>query len=735
MAVDKIVDENAQTERNEILHNGVAVVVDENGPELERFAAGQLCDYLDKLFGIRIHPTSNVPAAADALFLIGGLNTNPAVHRAAEHHPFPTVSEQGVVLRRLRFQDCPALIVGGGSPRATLWAVYELVERWGVRYLLHGDVLPVERSAFQLPDVDVVMEPTLPVRQWRVINDFACGPESWGMADYRPVIDQLAKLKFNRIFLSIWPWQPFLHYEVKGVQRESATLWFDFHYPITDDMVGRHLFGEAEEFWNPDLPRNASYAELMAAGERLVHNLMDYAHRRGMECVIVATLTEFPPEFAPLLTDAQKVHQLAELTIVPSAETDIDDPALTELAAAVLRATVNTYPEADYVALGMPEFRQWSGLYERAWQALDGKYNISAQRSLDDVLGTAAQRTGYAGGAERALQEVKGDIVALYFYDRLLNGSGAKQASPLQNTRRSDMKFIYNSVAEELFPVLGCLLPRGWETLNFVDYTASRIVKRREVLKSVPSRDIPCSLIYTLHDDNVGVLPQLTTGSLHELTQDLRGYGWAGFSTRYWLTSDHDPCIAYLAQAAWNAGATPDAVYRDQIRAVCGDACVEDILTVFREVEATTVALETHGLGLTFPVPGMLMKQWTPQPMSAELIENRQGYQRALDAARRAQGEAQPSGRSYVGYWVGRLEFGIGYLEMIAAVRLAAIAEADGKRIEALKHAEAALTTACAALEAYARVARDQSDRGAIAVMNEYIYRPLKAKVAALSSD
>ncbi len=225
-----------------------------------------------------------------------------------------------------------------------------------MRYLLHGDVLP-ELDAFHLPDVDIVMEPTLPVRQWRVINCFAWGPESWGMADYRLVLDQLAKLKFNRIFLSVWPWHPFVHYEVKGVKRGPATLWFNFHYPITDDMVGRHLFGDADEFWNPDLPREASYDEFMAAGEQLVHNLMDHVHRRGIECVIVATLTEFSPEFTSLLKDSQKAHQLSELTIVPSAETDIDNPALTELTAAVLQATVNTYLEADYVALGMPEFR------------------------------------------------------------------------------------------------------------------------------------------------------------------------------------------------------------------------------------------------------------------------------------------------------------------------------------------------------------------------------------------
>ena len=704
----------------------VAVIVSENAPELEHFAAEQLCDYLEKLFGIQSRLASNVSAEAEVLFLVGNLDIDVTVHQTAEGPPFPPVSEQGFILRRMQFQGCPSLLICGGSPRATLWAVYELVERWGVRYLLHGDVLPAP-AIFHLPDLDVVMEPTLSVRQWRVINDFACGPESWGMEDYHPMLDQLAKLKFNRILLSVWPWQPFLHYEVKGIKRKSATLWFDFHYPITDDMVGRHLFDDEEEFWNPDLPRGASYEEFTAAGEQLIHNLINYAHQRGIECVIVATLTEFPPEFAPLLSDAQEVHQLAELTVVPSAETDIDDPALTELATAVLRATVDTYPEVDYVALGMPEFRQWSGLYERAWAALDAKYCISSHRSLDDVLTAATQRSAYPGGEERALQEVKGDIVALYFYDRLLN-----EIHALKESRRPDMKFIYNSVAEELFSLLGNLVPHGWETLNFVDYTASRIVKRREVLENVPSREHACSLIYTLHDDNVGLLPQLATGSLRELTQDLIRHGWAGFSTRYWLIADHDPCIAYLSKAAWEQGVKHEDVYRDQIRAACGKDCIDDMLTTFREVEAATVALETHGLGLTFPVPGMLTKHWTPQPMSDELVEDRQGYQRALDAAYRARKKVQPSGQNYVDYWIGRLKFGIGYLDMIAAVRRAAIAETNGKPVDALQNAETALVTAREALEAYVDVVRDQSDRGAIAVMNEYVYRPLKEKIAAL---
>ena len=88
---------------------------------------------------------------------------------------------------------------------------------------------------------------------------------------------------------------------------------------------------------------------------------------------------------------------------------------------------------------------------------------------MREILAAASKRTGYPGGAERAVQEVEGDIVALYFYDRLLT-----DLKVLQGTRRPDVKFIFDSVAEELFPVLPKILPPGSETLNFVDYTPAR---------------------------------------------------------------------------------------------------------------------------------------------------------------------------------------------------------------------------------------------------------------------
>jgi len=707
----------------------VGVVVGVEAPELERYAAGQLCDYLNKLFGIETQPATVVPASSDVLFLIGRPETNALIKKATRQQAFPKVGEQGMVLRRVKVGKRPALIVGGGSPRATLWAVYELVERWGVRYLLHSDVLPEKRDEFRLPELDVAMEPALSVRQWRVVNDFACGPESWGMADYRPLLDQLAKMKFTGVFISLWPWQPILDYEIRGIKRHSAWLWYDYHFPITDDMVGRSLFGQASEFWNPDLPIHGSYQEFEAAGERLIHNLMAAAHSRGLECVLGlgSSLLEFPPEFAPLLKDPQKVKQLAELDVVPGPATPIDDPVLFEMSSTVLRAALNTYPEADRISFSAPEWRQWTDQYERAWQALDARHGISKVRSLAEVLAAANERKDYPGGVERAVREVKGDIVSLDYMDRLLG-----DPKVLEGTRRPDMKFTYESVSEELYPVLDRIFPAGTEMLNSVDYTPSRIVKRRAVLQNVPSRKLSSILIYTLEDDNIGMVPQLMTGSLYQLTQDLLRWGWAGYLTRYWIVGGQDPNVGYLARAAWDRTATPDTVDRDQLKAVCGEGCIADMLTVFHEVEAVTANMEWNQLGFAFAIPRMMMKHWKPAPVAADLLGDRQGYQRALAAAREALPKASAGGRGYVEYWIGRLEFAVDYINAAEALHRAAMAEAKKDHAGSLREAEEGLADLRQGIEAYARVAQDQSDRGAIAILNEFAYRPLKAKVAAL---
>ncbi len=716
-------------------------MVSKEASTLERFAVSELDRYLKRLFRVAPTVVSAPSEAAEYLFVLGTSDRHPA--RALEVAAFPQPSDQGFLLRKMQCKDTPALIIVGGSPAATLWGVYELVERYGVRYLLTGDVYPEAQGGFHLPEIDQVFEPVFRMRWFKTMGDFALGTEGWGMADYRPLLDQLAKLKFNRIRVGSSPSQPFLDLQFKGVERKTATLWYGSRFPITPDMPGRKLFGDEKEFWNPDLPLpEAGYEKLVAAGQRHCHELIAYAHSRGIEASSVWSITDFPKDFQPVVPDARKVQQLGALTVGPGPTVRPDNPELAQLAGSVIRTILDEYADAD--SYGFPvgtEWNGWIGAYEWAWQELDKQYGINQVVSLQEVLRKTGERRSH-DGAERCIREVKGGIAGLYFLARLWSSPEV-----LPRSGKPDARLVVYEPAEELFPILSRVLPKNAELVIVMDYNPTRVLRRRGALAHVPAKEVPTTLVLTLHDDSVGLLPMLTTGALHELVGDMRKHGLSGLCTRQWMISDHDPCMAYLSKAAWDPGATPEAVYVDQIRAVCGEAAVKPMLEAFREIEAVTVALEDHGMGLSFPWSGMMTQYWTPDPLTRVQPGDRAGYQRALAAVRKVPTPSRPEGKAYVQYWIGRLEFAVGYLDAIQAVKKAAIAEkaandakakGDAQAFEtnlreAQRQARTAVATVVQAIEAFAAVAKNRADLGAIATMGEYVYRPLKAKAKALA--
>ena len=252
----------------------------------------------------------------------------------------------------------------------------------------------------------------------------------------------------------------------------------------------------------------------------------------------------------------------------------------------------------------------------------------------------------------------------------------------------------------------------------------------------------------TLDDDVVGLVPQLRPTVLHKVIQELHRHGWTGFVARERFPGDHDAVLAYLARAAWDQEATPQAVTRDLIGAVCGERSVEDMVAALNLTESATLNLATGraegpvaegavwsqrlDVPFAFYVPGMMMKFWRPRPIPAYLSNVQRDYRHALEAARRAAEKANPRGRWYPDYWVGRLEFALGYANAVEALHRGGAAEAAKKSGEALSEAEKALVLVRSATESYARVARNRTDLGAIAVMNEYGYRALKGKIAEL---
>jgi hypothetical protein len=697
----------------------VDVVIGPEAPRLERFAARELAEQFRQLFDAQVQVSDKVPAGAGYRILLGSPATNPAVKEAAGDR-WPKLSDQGHLLHSV---GRDALLVGGGSPVATLWAVYELGHHFGIRYLLQGDVLPAELPPLKLDGLDVVLEPTLRLRTWRTINDFAIGPESWGLAEQKRVLGQLAKLKYNRVMLAVYPWQPFVHYEFKGVKKQTALLWYGYRYRVDGDTPGRAAFGGTREFENPDFAGKTTYEDRTKAGIALASGTIEAAHDLGMSAALTLSPLEFPKEFAAVLPKAKVLHSLESLVIGPGPSQPPDDPLLRDLTATVIRAHLATYPKVDALYLSLPEFPDWVEHHEKAWQRLDARTGVGKAVDLKRLTEAARARTLIASG-DRGVRALRGNIAALDFFHTLL-------ADPdlLKRPDGGKVEAVIIEVDPALFGVLDKVLPPKASALHFVDYTARRVAAHPELLDRVDARSVPSSLILTLADDNVGVLPQLATGDLHTLVSRLRKGGWEGYSTRYWIPGDLNPCVHYLSRAAFDEKSTPQAACADLVEPMCGAGAVGPSIKGFGMVEEATHLIDENDIGFTFPVPGVVMKHYEAKaPPPGWWKKVRDLYAGACDEMLRGIQRAHPRGRPFLYYHSKRLEFAVEYLNSIEAVRLAGVAKAKGDREAQRAQLEKAVEGMYNALSALGDAARDSSDRGVIAVLNEYGYRPLKAE-------
>jgi hypothetical protein len=671
----------------------VDIVVGPKAPALERLAAKELAGLLRRLFEAEVTVTDKMPAKAGHRILLGSPKTNPAVGKAAGKG-WPKLSDQGHLLRSVEGDGGTDLLVGGGSPVATLWAVYELGHHFGVRSFLHGDVMPAEPPTFKLTGLDVVREPALRVRTWRIDNDLATGPASWGLADQRGLVRQLAKLKFNRILLAFRPWQPFVHYEFKGVKKRTGLLWYGWRYRVDGDTAGRRAFRGADVFENPDFAGKTTYEQRLEAGIALARGVIDAAHERGMTADIAFSPLEFPREFAKALPKAKAIAGPERLTVGPGPEQTPDDAVLKELAARKVRAYLETYPKADGLCLMLPGSSGWAGHHEKAWQKLSARGGAGKVVSLKKLTTSARKRD---------VRKLQSDLVALEFFHHLLADPG------LLKTREGKAKVILGGIEPALFPVLDKVLPPGVGALHSA-----------------------ADEILTLADDRVGVLPQLTTHRLHTLLGALRKHGREGYTADGQMPGDLNPAVYYLSRAGFDAKLTPERAYEELITPILGPGVSPRVIKGWKLIEEAAEIIDKNDPDFAHPVPGVVMKHYKAGAPPAWWKEARDRYAGAMNEMYRGIQRARGGARPVLLYHAKRLEFAFHYLNAIEAVRLAGQAKAAGDREKQRQQLEAATEAMYNALSAQADVARDQSDRGVIAVLNAYGYRPLQAELEAV---
>jgi hypothetical protein len=412
------------------------------------------------------------------------------------------------------------LLLIGGDDAGTLYAAYHLAEVLGVRFYLHGDVIPDEPMEWKLPDLDERAAPLFSLRGIQPFHDFPEGPDWWNRDDYLAVIGQLPKLRMNFFGLHTYPeerpnaeptvWIGLASEVGEGGQVKSSypssymnTLRGNWGYAAK--KTSDYVFGSAAPFERDDfgpevmfgfMPSPTAPEASNQVFERSAVMLRDafcFAHQVGVKtCVGTET---------PLVIPKPVQERLKTLGKNPG-----DPVVVRKLYEGIFRRAAEAYP-LDYYWFWTPEGWTWSGVKEEEVKA-----------TMDDLAGAIAARAKVRAPFSLA---TCGWVLG-----------------PQQDRAMFD-KVLPKDVA------VSCINRQVGYTP--VDAGFAEVHGRSKW--AIP----------WLEDDPALSAPQLWAARMRRDAYDALHYGCDGLMGIHWRTRALGPNIGALAQAAWDQGPWADA--------------------------------------------------------------------------------------------------------------------------------------------------------------------------------
>ncbi len=505
------------------------------------------------------------PADVDAVVVAGKdrsivakLATEPALKRriaelGPQQYVLATVSNGG---RRV------VLVVGGDGP-GTLYGAYRLAEHFGVRFFLHGDVVPDKQIPLKLPAPDETGKPLFALRGVNPWGSHPFGFDQWSADDYKTHIGQLAKMRMNFIGMHCYPEKhPYAEptvwlgldgefdnegrVKVSYPSRYYNTLWRGTWGPMLPKPTGEYSFGGRLLFerddWGPDVmlghcptPQTPeAYNEVFDRTGRQFRDAFTFARLVGVKTCIG---TE-----APMMMPAALKERLK------SQGKDPADPAVVqEVYEGIFRRIARTHP-LDYYWLWTPEGWTWKGNTPEQMQATvsDVKLAMAVLKKVGSPFKLAT--SGWVLGP-------KGDRAA---FDRMV-------------PKEIAMSAISRTI--------------GYEP---VDPAFGEI------------RDRDRWAIPWLESDDFLADPQLLVARTRKDAADALAYGCTGLMGLQWRTRILGPNVAALAQAGWDQSGWNPSPGKLLPNAPPGPAVVDGPLGG-RTGEATTVVSPVPGVPRGLP--------------------------------------------------------------------------------------------------------------------------------------
>jgi hypothetical protein len=144
---------------------------------------------------------------------------------------------QEFVIQTIQPQKERIVCIIGGDEAGTLYGAFRFCELLGVRFYLHGDVIPDQRRSAELPQIRESGKPLFDTRGIQPFHDFPEGPDWWDRDDYLSYVSQLAKLRMNFLGFHCYP---------EGGPHAEPSVWIG--HPKDLDQDGKPLFSHPS-FW------------------------------------------------------------------------------------------------------------------------------------------------------------------------------------------------------------------------------------------------------------------------------------------------------------------------------------------------------------------------------------------------------------------------------------------------------------------------------------------------------
>ena len=152
-----------------------AVVCAKDAGTAEKLAAKEVRRYVYLRTGILLPIVEELKAAPHGGVIVVGKGAVQALGLPPEDLELGSLQPEQYLLKTVQLEDRPVLAIVGGDAIGTLYGAYRLAEHLGVRFYLHGDVVPDQQIALELPTLDETRQAAVRAARHSAVPRFSRG--------------------------------------------------------------------------------------------------------------------------------------------------------------------------------------------------------------------------------------------------------------------------------------------------------------------------------------------------------------------------------------------------------------------------------------------------------------------------------------------------------------------------------------------------------------------------------